>query len=204
MKQFLISISILFTLGFQSYSQSLDPCLLLYENGHYTEALECNMNAIEKGGDLNKAYFNIATIYFNNEQYDIALGAASKAIEANSSLSNGYSIKGYSLVRLGRYEQGNLNLATALLINPNDGGALFGIVECMEALYDFEKIETQLHYCDRAIDLFPKSSYLHRRRGFLKLMSGQKVSGCIDVKSAIDLGDTSINLITLFNDFCKD
>jgi len=190
----------LFILPFNLYSQSLDPCVLLQNEGYLQEAIDCNINVISNGGNENGAYYNIATIYFNQEQYDQAFNAANKAVEADSLKSNGYSIRGYILYKSGYVKEGLMDLLLALVMDPKDQGALVGVVQAMEELYEFEKIDTQLNYCNQAIELNPEFSYLYRRRGLLKYIGGKKIDGCLDLTKAAELGDSSSK--NIIREFC--
>jgi Flp pilus assembly protein TadD len=130
----------------------------------------------------------------------MAFKAATKAIEADSTKSNGYAIRGMCLYKDGNTKDAILDLGFALTLNHKDEGANLAMVIALEKHLNLEKIETQLFYCDQAIQCIPNNSYLYKRRGILRYLNGDKEDACSDLRKAYLLGAESAK--SLIDEFC--
>lgn len=204
MKQILILLLLFSTLKLKAQSSvnpSLKPCVLLQESGFFNEAVDCYIKALEKGANKNTTYYNLATIYFGNEQYYEATIYGSLAVEADTTRSNGFNIRGMARYYLGQKDEGLTDLIKAFELDENNQGAVVSIVLILEDYWGETEIQTQLYFCNKAIVLDPHNGAMYKRRGLLRLLGGDKSFGCLDLKKAISFGITDLS--ELYSEFCK-
>lgn len=194
-------ITLFMTLATLVTGQSLEPCNLLLENDHWKEAKECYLNAIVKGGDESNAWYNIARMYFHEENYGTASQASDFAIQADSTNSKGWTMKGWCLFETDEKRQAITHFSRALMIDTTSTSASYGMVQALDDVFGGTEIDLQLYYADMAIqNEVRKRAYLYRRRAILRLVVGLNNRACEDLAIARDLGDQYSN--TLIFTYC--
>jgi tetratricopeptide (TPR) repeat protein len=86
----------------------------------------------------------------------------------------------------------------AIEISPNYESAYINRGSMKGNLKDFKGAIDDF---DMAIELNPENGLVYYNRGLIKIYSGQKDSGCLDLSKAGDLGYS--NAYELINKFCK-
>lgn len=99
-----------------------------YNNNENEYSIACMKRAIEKDAkniNVTDAYVFIANAYANIKSYDNAIEACDKAIQINQKNDVAWSVKCYSLIKLGKYQEALITCDKTLELIPDDDYAYY-------------------------------------------------------------------------------
>lgn len=164
----------------------------LYSAESYYEKEE----AINPNNDL--LYFNFSMFLSELGKDYKALDKISKAIEINKTDADYYNTKGAILLKLLRFKDAEIELLTAIKLDPTLG----------EAYYNLGYLNGELNNSSRSIKFYDNAVELNFQlestlvnRAFQKITIKQISSACIDFKAAYKLGREDV--LTWINEYCR-
>lgn len=185
------------------YSQTAEDYLisgtLKSIRGDYGEAIVDLNKALENDSTLGRLVYNQRGCAKNGlGDYKGALADLNKAIEINPSGDAVYYQRGYAKSHLEDYMGAISDYSMAIEALPEYEDAYFNRGVAKGFLEDFRGAIADF---TNTIRINQKNAKAYRNRGLLRLMLGQKESGCLDLSKAGELG--SQKAYEAIKQFCK-
>ena len=90
--------------------------------------------AVELDPNTPRAHAGLADIYYNREDYQAAVDAATAALDLNDQLTAAYGVRGLANNALGNSAEAQGDLSMAVTVNPDDPAANLAFAQVYEAL----------------------------------------------------------------------
>jgi tetratricopeptide (TPR) repeat protein len=168
-------------------------------------AIEDFNRAIESNPKFTEAYYARGNSKRVLKDYQGCIEDCNKAISLDPKHAEAYHNRGFSKITLDQFDSGYMDL-----IKADELGAQYArksMEEIAKSFYDNGNLKLdQKNYIgsiedyNKAIKLNPKHAEAYRNRGLSKIASGQKDSGCLDLRKAEELG---LGVLTEINENCK-
>ncbi len=118
--------------------------------------------AIREDPKFWEAYYNLGIVYFNNNQYSLALEQFNKVIEALPKFDKAYYGRGLIYENKKQYQKAIEDFKTVIEFNPNDYKTYHRLGKLYRAAENYEQAVKQL---EKAKDLNPNHAPIHYQLG---------------------------------------
>ena len=163
--------------------QKLAEGYAFYNQGKYSEAIECYTQALELNQNYAAAYTNRGTAYQKLNDHELAIADYTKVIELNPNESWAYTIRGFAYDILNDYEHAIADYTKVIEIDPSNTDTYCDRGEAYLRLNDYKRAVADY---TRAIELNPRDSYAYVKRGVAFYTMKDYESAIVDYTKAIE------------------
>jgi tetratricopeptide (TPR) repeat protein len=134
------------------------------------------------------AYYNLAILYANKRQYELAIRDSTAAIQLNPKFANAYHNRGSCYADIGDFDKAIADYSKAIQFDPRSASTFYN----RALAYDhIEKIDKAIADYNRVIRITPKDSGGYVDRGHAYFTKGDYSQAASDFEKAIRLSPSN-------------
>lgn len=149
------------------------------------EAVKAFTKAIELDDKKAEFYFGRGMAMFKQTEYRDAITDFDKAVKLNNKLDMAFTHRGMAKFELHEYTNAIADFDDALKVNPNN---LVALINRAATKHQVKNYGEALADCNKALEIDPKNGLAYLNRGIVKVILGDSVGACNDLKKAKTYG----------------
>jgi len=170
---------------------SIEMAFELFRKGRLGPAQDCCRTILARNAENADVLNLLGMVLFKQNQFDLAVKFASKAIGLKPRCAQFYRHRGISFYRLNKFHEALHDLDQAVALDPSDAAAL---ELKAETLLNLRRREEALDCFDILISADPDNSMLYQSRGNAYSLLGQHEKALNDLENALQSSPKSAEL----------